>query len=152
MILRLTESDLRELISSTVSKILREDIDNNALLGNIVEKLSAMDIDAKEGSNDIEVPLDDNADNIAFITFEVEDRRYMSPGRNVPDYPDEVEGDYDVYVTEIVLYDEFNNEIQIQDNGMVASALKSLVNVGIDNLDYWDGNDDDQSGYNETWK
>ena len=151
MILRLTESDLRGLISSAVSKILKEDIDNNALLGNIVEKLSGMDIDAKEGSNDIEVPLDDNADKIAFITFEVEDGRYISPGRNVPDYPDEVEGDYNVYVTEIVLYDDYNNEIQIQDNGMVASALKSLVNVDTDNLEYWDGNDD-QSGYNETWK
>ena len=151
MILRLTESDLRGLISSAVSKILKEDIDNNALLGNIVEKLSDMDINAKEGSNDIEVPLDDNADKIAFITFEVEDGRYISPGRNVPDYPDEVEGDYNVYVTEIVLYDDYDNEIQIQDNGMVASALKSLVNVDTDNLEYWDGNDD-QSGYNETWK
>lgn len=151
--LRLTESDLHRIIASAVGKILTESNDNE-LLSAIVEKLSNVDIDAKPGKNEIQVPLDDNGDLIAFIDFVVEDNRYlehgmMSQSRDVPDDPDSIEGDYNVMVSSIIIYDDNNEETEFADNGMVADALRDLINLDNEGLDYLD---DDQSGYNETWK
>ena len=151
--LRLTESDLHRIIASAVGKILTESNDNE-LLSAIVEKLSNVDIDAKPGKNEIQVPLDDNGDLIAFIDFVVEDNRYLTPGmmsqsRDVPDDPDSIEGDYNVMVSSIIIYDDNNEETEFADNGMVADALRDLINLDNEGLDYLD---DDQSGYNETWK
>lgn len=151
--LRLTESDLHRIIASAVGKILTESNDNE-LLSAIVGKLSNIDIDAKPGKNEIQVPLDDNGDLIAFIDFIVEDNRYLEHGmrsqsRDVPDDPDSIEGDYNVMVSSIVIYDDNNEETEFADNGMVADALRDLINLDNEGLDYLD---DDQSGYNETWK
>jgi hypothetical protein len=151
--LRLTESDLHRIIASAVGKILNESNDNE-LLSAIVEKLSNVDINAKPGKNEIQVPLDDNGDLIAFIDFVVEDNRYLEPGMrsqsmDVPDDPDSIEGDYNVMVSSIVIYDDNNEETEFADNGMVADALRDLINLDSEGLDYLD---DDQSGYNETWK
>lgn len=151
--LRLTESDLHRIIASAVGKILTESNDNE-LLSAIVGKLSNIDIDAKPGKNEIQVPLDDNGDLIAFIDFVVEDNRYLEHGmrsqsRDVPDDPDSIEGDYNVMVSSIVIYDDNNEETEFADNGMVADALRDLINLDNEELDYLD---DDQSGYNETWK
>ena len=151
--LRLTESDLHRIIASAVGKILTESNDNE-LLSAIVGKLSNIDIDAKPGKNEIQVPLDDNGDLIAFIDFVVEDNRYLEHGmrsqsRDVPDDPDSIEGDYNVMVSSIVIYDDNNEETEFADNGMVADALRDLINLDNEGLDYLD---DDQSGYNETWK
>lgn len=151
--LRLTESDLHRIIASAVGKILTESNDNE-LLSAIVGKLSNIDIDAKPGKNEIQVPLDDNGDLIAFIDFIVEDNRYLEHGmrsqsRDVRDDPDSIEGDYNVMVSSIVIYDDNNEETEFADNGMVADALRDLINLDNEGLDYLD---DDQSGYNETWK
>lgn len=151
--LRLTESDLHRIIASAVGKILTESNDNE-LLSAIVEKLSNVDIDAKPGKNEIQVPLDDNGDLIAFIDFVVDDNRYLEHGmrsqsRDVPDDPDSIEGDYNVMVSSIIIYDDNNEETEFADNGMVADALRDLINLDNEELDYLD---DDQSGYNETWK
>ena len=151
--LRLTESDLHRIIASAVGKILTESNDNE-LLSAIVEKLSNVNIDAKPGKNEIQVPLDDNGDLIAFIDFVVEDNRYLEHGmrsqsRDVPDDPDSIEGDYNVMVSSIVIYDDNNEETEFADNGMVADALRDLINLDNEGLDYLDN---DQSGYNETWK
>ena len=151
--LRLTESDLHRIIASAVGKILTESNDNE-LLSAIVEKLSNVNIDAKPGKNEIQVPLDDNGDLIAFIDFVVEDNRYLEHGmrsqsRDVPDDPDSIEGDYNVMVSSIIIYDDNNEETEFADNGMVADALRDLINLDNEGLDYLD---DDQSGYNETWK
>lgn len=151
--LRLTESDLHRIIASAVGKILTESNDNE-LLSAIVGKLSNIDIDAKPGKNEIQVPLDDNGDLIAFIDFVVEDNRYLEHGMrsqsmDVPDDPDSIEGDYNVMVSSIVIYDDNNEETEFADNGMVADALRDLINLDNEGLDYLD---DDQSGYNETWK
>jgi hypothetical protein len=151
--LRLTESDLHRIIASAVGKILTESNDNE-LLSAIVGKLSNIDIGAKPGKNEIQVPLDDNGDLIAFIDFVVEDNRYLEHGMrsqsmDVPDDPDSIEGDYNVMVSSIVIYDDNNEETEFADNGMVADALRDLINLDNEGLDYLD---DDQSGYNETWK
>ena len=48
------------------------------------------------------------------------------------------------------IYDENDNETPIEDNGMVANALKELVNLDDSDLDY--AIEDDQSGWNDLWK
>ena len=143
MKLRLTESDLRKIISTTVGKILKEGAENNEILSRIIERLSNVDVSSNIGSNDIEVPLDEIGNQIAFITYEIEEGRYLTPGmpgadRDVEDDYPNVEGDFEVYVTEIVIYDENNNPTQVEDNGMVAKALKSLVTPEETNLDYYE--------------
>ena len=141
MVLRLTESDLRKLIYSTVGKILKEGVENNEILSRIIEGLSSADISSNIGNNEVEVPLDEMGSQIAFISYEIQEGRYLTPGmpgvdNDVPDDYPNVEGDFEVYVTEIVIYDENNNPTQIEDNGMVAKALKSLVTPEETNLDY----------------
>jgi hypothetical protein len=143
MKLRLTESDLRSIISSTVGKILKEGAENNEILSKIIERLSSSEVTSDMGENEVEVPLDETGNQIAFVTYEIEEGRYLTPGmpgadRDVPDDYPNVEGDFAVYVTNIVIYDENNNPTQIEDNGMVAKALKSLVTPEERNLNYYE--------------
>lgn len=154
MVLRLIESDLHRLISSTVQKILKENADNNGLLSMIVERLSSTEIPSNKGENYVDVPLDDEGNIIACIDYEIEDNRYLVRGMqsndyDVPDDPDEVEGDYQVFITSIVI-DENGEQKPIEDNGMVANALKSLINPDMDDLEYYE--DDDHSGWDERWR
>lgn len=147
MVLRLVESDLHNLIVSTVKKILKEGYENNEILSRIVERLSIADVPSKVGENYVDVPLDDNGDIIACIDYELQDDRYLmkgmeSDGYNYPDDPDEVYGDYKVFVTSIVI-DDNGEETEIEDNGMVANALKNLVDPSTDDLEYYE--DDDYS-------
>jgi hypothetical protein len=150
MKIRLTESDLKNIIYSTVEKILKEEIDNNSILSRIVDRLSNMDVSASNGSNSVEVPLDDQGNVIAFIDYEINDKRYLN-NVEAPDGPlNDIEGDFELYITDMVIYDENDNETPIEDNGMVTNALKELVNLDDSDLDY--AIEDDQSGWNDLWK
>ena len=156
MVLRLVESDLHRLISSTVEKILKENAENNGILSIICQKITELqnEIDWTGKEGDLEIPLDDEGNNIAFIQYEVEDNRYLVPGQrsfdmDVPDDPDYTEGDYDVFINDIVIYDSENNEHSIEDNGMVTNLLKSLVTPDESGLEYYN---DDQSGWNDRWR
>lgn len=145
MVLKLVESDLQRLISSAVKKILKEGNENNEILSKIVERLSEADIPSNSGENYVDVPLDDNGDVIACIDYELQDDRYLVRGMSgdgylTPDDPDEIEGDYQVYVTSIII-DNNGEETQIEDNGMVANALKNLVTPDDDNLEYYEDDD-----------
>lgn len=154
MIIRLVESDLHRLISSAVKRILRESGEKNGILSRIIERLSSAEISSNIGENYVDIPLDDNGNVVACIDYEIEDNRYLVKGMQgdgylQPDDPDSIEGDYQVYVSNITL-DDNGKEMQIEDNGMVADALKSLIDPGIDNLEYYD--DDDHSGWDERWR
>ena len=150
MRIRLTESDLKNIIYSTVEKILKEEIDNNSILSRIVDRLSNMDVSASNGSNSVEVPLDDEGNVIVFIDYEINDKRYLN-NVEAPDGPlNDIEGDFELYITDMVIYDENDNETPIEDNGMVTNALKELVNLDDSDLDY--AIEDDQSGWNDLWK
>ena len=150
MKIRLTESDLKNIIYSTVEKILKEEIDNNSILSRIVDRLSNMDVSASNGSNSVEVPLDDEGNVIVFIDYEINDKRYLNKVE-APDGPlNDIEGDFELYITDMTVYDENDNETPIEDNGMVANALKELVNLDDSDLDY--AIEDDQSGWNDLWK
>jgi hypothetical protein len=54
----------------------------------------------------------------------------------VPDDPDEIIDKPEVAVTEIILYDENgDNEIPLEDNGIVKKALESVIQVDYSNYD-----------------
>lgn len=136
MKIRLTESDLKNLISSTVKRILKEEVNDSSILSRIVERLTNIDVPASGGENSVEVPLDDEGNVIAFIDYEIKDNRYLNQVE-APDGPlDNVEGDFELYITNMVIYDENDNETPIEDNGMVTNALKELVNLDDSDLDY----------------
>lgn len=150
MKIRLTESDLKNLISSTVKRILKEEVNDSSILSRIVERLTNIDVPASGGENSVEVPLDDEGNVIAFIDYEIKDNRYLNQVE-APDGPlDNIEGDFELYITNMVIYDENDNETPIEDNGMVTNALKELVNLDDSDLDY--NIQDDQSDWNDLWK
>lgn len=134
MILRLIESDLHKLISSTVKKILKENSENNVILSKIVEGLSISGIPSKIGVNQVDIPLDYNGNVIACIDYEIEEKQ----------------GDYNVFIMSIVIDDD-GKEFEIEDNGMVTNALKNLIEPWTEDVGYYE-EDDDQSGWNENWK
>lgn len=136
MKLRLTESDLKNLISSTVKRILKEEVNDSSILSRIVERLSNMNVSANNGSNDLEVPLDDEGNVIAFIDYEIKDNRYLNQVEAPDGLLDDIEGDFELYITSMVIYDENDNETPIEDNGMVTNALKELVTLDNSELDY----------------
>lgn len=143
-IIRLTESDLHRIIKSSVSRILKEEADTQ-LLSQIVQGIMQLrSIDASPSrENDVdEIQLQNG--NLVFISFNVNDRRYLVQGMrsgsyDVPDDPDEIEGDYDIDITSIEIYSEDGEKIaDIEDNGMVADAIKSIADVDNSELEYYE--------------
>lgn len=140
---RLTESDLKSIISESVKYILNEQADNNKILSAIVDALTKLGrVPASNGKNDVEVALDDEDNIIAHIDFIVNDDRSIVPGmkgdwgRYIPDDPDEIEGDINVEIANISIVDYGKgvyNLDEVPDNGMVRDALKSLVDVELEN-------------------
>ena len=136
---RLTESDLKRIISESVKYILNEQADNNEILSAIVDALTKRGrISANNGENDVEVVIDHDENIVAHIDFIVNDERSVIPGmkgdwgRYIPDDPDEVEGECNVEVINISIVDYGTGAYNIDnvpDNGMVQNALNSLVDV-----------------------
>ena len=148
MKLKLTESDLQKVVSSAVDKILREEIENNELISKICQRITELqsEIDWSKHQGDLDIPLDDEGDMVAFINYEVEDNRMLVPGqrsfdRDVPDDPDNIEGDYKVFVNEILIYTDEENNFTIEDNGMITKLLQSLVDPDSSDLEYSDGSE-----------
>ena len=106
MVLRLTESDLHRLISSTVNKILKENQENNEILSNIVQTLNdeITPDDGAEGPHEKQISLEDLE---IILSYEVE------------------EGN--VFVSSIEVYGEEGKLGDVEDNGMVANAITSLT-------------------------
>ena len=92
-IIRLTESELHNLVQRSVQRILREQ-DERFLLQSIAQSIvQKRSVGAKLGENDGEFRLQDG--NYAYITYTVEGDPYMQRGmrsssRDVPDDPDEI--------------------------------------------------------------
>lgn len=143
-LIRLTESDLHKVIKRSVSRILKESQETD-ILSQIVQGIMNMgeikgDSSYENEISDIEL---DNG-NVAFITYEVSDGRYLQRGmssydRDVPDDPSEVMGDYDIEVTAIEIYtDDGEFVTSLKDNGMVADAIKDIAIIDESDLDYQD--------------
>ena len=65
--IRLTESDLHNIIESAVRFIIQEKKDNAAIIKWIAENLKKMEVNAEDGENTVEVQLSDNDEYLAFI-------------------------------------------------------------------------------------
>lgn len=137
--IRLTESDLHNIIESAVRFIIQEKKDNAAIIKWIAEKLKKMEVNAEDGENTVEVQLSDNDEYLAFIEFDVVDNRYLIPGEmshdyDVPDDPDDVGGDFEVIINSIKVYDNEDNETSVEDDGTIAKILKNVIVMDESNL------------------
>ena len=54
---------------------------------------------------------------------------------DVPDGPDEIIDDWDVEIIDICLYDYDDNEVTINDNGIVRESLKRVLQIDYSNYD-----------------
>lgn len=139
-IIRLTESDLRGIVQRSVLRVLQEQNDFGLLLQSIAQSIAQKGtIYVNLGENYIDVELQQG--NFADIKFEVDGDPYLQQGMksssyDVPDDPDEIIDNLEVVVTEIMLYDEDgDNEIPLEDNGIVKKALESVIQVDYSNYD-----------------
>ena len=137
-IIRLTESDLHNLIQRSVERVLREQGDT-LLLQEIAQYIVQKgEIIANPGENDLEVELQDG--RLAYIIYIVSCNPYLRQGMrsndyDVPDDPDEIIDDWDVEIIDICLYDYDDNEVTINDNGIVRESLKRVLQIDYSNYD-----------------
>lgn len=129
-IIRLTESDLHNLIQRSVLRVLREQ-DENFLLQSIAQSLVQQQLIANQGKNDIEVSL--QGDAIAQIEFVVETSPYMrqdmrTSSYDVPDGSDEIVDNPTIEVVEIVVCKD-GECLPIQDNGIIQQTLEKNVEI-----------------------
>ena len=138
-IIRLTESDLRGIVQRSVLRVLQEQNDFGLLLQSIAQSIVQKDeIDVNPGENDLEVELRDG--RLVYIKYNVLCNPYLRQGMkssdyDVPDDPDEVIDDWDVEIIDICLYDYDDNEVTINDNGIVRQSLKRVLQIDYSNYD-----------------
>ena len=120
-LIRLTESDLHNLVQRSVLRVLREQ-DENFLLQSIAQSLVQQRLVANQGG-----------DAIAQITFVVESSPYMRQGMksssyDVPDDPDKVVDNPTIEVVEVVVCKD-GDCLPIQDNGIIQQTLQKNVEI-----------------------
>lgn len=139
-VLRLTEGDIKSLVSTAANKILREMIENeNAMLSQIVDAIHKSEpISVSPHQKDpVEIWIDDNT--VADIHIYIDDNRYIKygdegNGYDIPPSPDEIIGDYNIEVVGIDIWEDGDVVAKLKDNGMVADALMDFLEVDEDNL------------------
>lgn len=129
-IIRLTESDLHNLVQRSVLRILREQ-DDNLLLQSIAQGLVQQQVTATQGKNEVEVQL--QSDTFAYIDFVVESNPYMRQGMrsssyDVPDDPDEIIDNPTIEVLEVAVCEDGECR-PIQDNGIIQQTLEKNVEI-----------------------
>ena len=138
-IIRLTESDLRGIVQRSVLRVLQEQNDFGLLLQSIAQSIvQKNEIDVNPGENDLEVELQDG--RLVYIKYNVLCSPYLRQGMksnsyDVPDDPDEIIDDWDVEIIDICLYDYDDNEVTINDNGIVRESLKRVLQIDYSNYD-----------------
>jgi len=138
-IIRLTESDLRGIVQRSVLRVLQEQNDFGLLLQSIAQSIVQKgEIDVNPGENDLEVELQDG--RLAYIKYNVLCSPYLRQGMksssyDVPDDPDEIIDDWDVEIIDICLYDYDDNEVTINDNGIVRESIKRVLQIDYSNYD-----------------
>jgi len=138
-IIRLTESDLHNLVQRSVLRILHEQ-DNNLLLQNIAQSIASQgQLDVTAGENEGEFYL--QGGDYAYITYNVECDPYMQQGMrsNSYDVPNDDDQIIDKPTVEVGSIEFCNRDgegcIQIHDNGIVKRALESVINVDYTDFD-----------------
>ena len=138
-IIRLTESDLHGLVQRSVLRVLQEQNDFGLILQDIAQYIVQKgEIDVKPGENNLEVELRDG--RLAYVTYDVQCSPYLRQGMksndyDVPDDPDEIIDDWDVEIIDICLYDYDDNEVTIDDNGIVRDSIKRVLQIDYSNYD-----------------
>lgn len=138
-IIRLTESDLRGIVQRSVLRVLQEQNDFGLLLQTIAQCIVQKgEINVSPGENDLEVELQDG--RLVYIKYNVLCNPYLRQGMkssdyDVPDDPDEIIDDWDVEVIDIYLCDYDDNEVTINDNGIVRESLKRVLQIDYSDYD-----------------
>jgi hypothetical protein len=139
-IIRLTESDLHNIIQHSVKRVLREETDKNLVLQSIAQKIANQGhLSASVGENDADFDLDNGM--FAYITCDVDSSPYIHQGMrsssyDVPDDDDEIIDELSVEVQSIEVYDEDGEtSMQIHDNGLIKRALESVISINYDDYD-----------------
>ena len=135
-IIRLTESDLHNLIQRSVERILREQGGDDLLLQSIAQGLVQQQLSVSPGENEAEVELGE--DTFAYVKYNVLCSPYLKQGTrsndyDVPDDPDEIIHEPEVEVIEVD-YCQDGDCNPIQDNGIIQKALQN--NIEVDYSDY----------------
>lgn len=135
-IIRLTESDLHNLIQRSVERILREQGGDDLLLQSIAQGLVQQQLSVSPGENEAEVELGE--DTFAYVRYNVLCSPYLKQGMrsndyDVPDDPDEIIDEPEAEVIEVD-YCQDGDCNPIQDNGIIQKALQN--NIEVDYSDY----------------
>lgn len=149
----ISEAVARKAVRESIKSLLREDeMDVNGKLSTIVDALTKMGrIEPNVGENSLEIPL---GSVVVMLSYNVEDHRYVHGMPSSEDYDDrEVEGDISVEVGTIEVYDNDGGLVdQLEDNGMVEDALKSVIDMDDSSVeeysdsDMWSEMDDASDG------
>jgi hypothetical protein len=137
-VIRLTESDLHNLIQRSVERVLREQGDT-LLLQEIAQYIVQKGgIIANPGENELELYLKDGRQ--VFIIYIVSCNPYLRQGMrsndyDVPDDPDEIIDDFDVEIKDMWLCDYDDNEVTLDDNGIVSKSLKRVLEIDYSGYD-----------------
>jgi hypothetical protein len=137
-IIRLTESELHNLVQRTVQRVLREQ-DESLLLQTIAQAIvQKRSIGATIGECDADIDL--QGGKYAHITYEVESDPYMEQGmrsssRDVPDDSDEIIDSPTVEIGSIEVCDNEGHCIPIRDNGIVKQALENTIEIDYNFID-----------------
>jgi len=138
-IIRLTESELYNLIGNSVKRCINENAYDETVMLNYIAQtiLDGKTITCKKGKNDIIVELDDGSP--VYVEFMLYSDPYINKGTrsydyDVPDDSDEIIDNPYVEVEEIIAYsDEGSTQTRIIDDGTVANAIEENMEV-----DYYD--------------
>ena len=137
-IIRLTESDLHNLVQRSVERILREQ-DDTLLLQDIAQYIVQRgEIDVNPGENDLEVELQDG--RLVYIKYNVLCNPYLRQGMksssyDVPDDPDEIIDKPTVEIGSIEVCDNEGHCMPIRDNGIVKQALEQTIEIDYNPFD-----------------
>lgn len=129
MRLRLTESDFKNIISSAVRKIIKEEIETNEILSNIVQSLND-ELTFEDGSEGMHEKQLSIGDLEIILNYEVHGGK--------------------VYVGTIEVWGEEGQLGNVDDNGMVANAITSLT--GCDLSDDYKTDPTFRSNRSTMWK
>lgn len=138
-IIRLTESDLHNIVQQSVARVLREQQDNSLLLQSIAQSIVQQGkVGAIVGENDAEFRL--RGDKYAYITYEVISDPYIQQGMksssyDVPNDSDEIMDNQTIEIGSIECCNGDGQCIQIHDNGIVKKALESVIEIDYNGMD-----------------
>lgn len=164
-VIRLTESELKKVISRSVNNILREMDDSNTpeinQAGPIEDTepasdnledaiaqaiLSERNITVSEGEQDYEVAVgDDGASAVIYFTVDYRPGQPNHPSSSYDEDQTGFDDEYEIVVDEVKYYDEEGEEhVFVPKTDVIRDVLYSKVEVE------YDGTDDDRAAYWEN--